>query len=51
VFMNLYLFTHVRAALEQACLQVLVGKELPANDGCISYGEAVVALARLQDAN
>jgi len=50
VFMNLYLLTHVRASLEEAGLQVLVGKELPANDGCISYGEAVVALARLQGA-
>lgn len=48
VFMNLFLLTHIRGALEEAGLTVLTGRDLPANDGCIAYGQAVVALARLQ---
>lgn len=48
VFMNLFLLTHIRRGLEEAGFTVLVGKDLPANDGCVAFGEAVVALARMQ---
>ena len=46
--MNLFLLTHIRRGLEEAGFTVLVGKDLPANDGCVAFGEAVVALARMQ---
>lgn len=49
VFMNLFLLTHIRSALEETGFTVLTGEKLPANDGCISYGQAVIALARLQE--
>ncbi|MGI6033708.1 MAG: carbamoyltransferase HypF [Coriobacteriales bacterium] len=35
--------------LEQQGLSVLVNRELPPNDGCIAYGQAVVAQARLEE--
>lgn len=46
VFMNRYLFRNIRTTLEYRGLHVLFGKDLPANDGCISYGQAIVTLAR-----
>ncbi|MBQ6585675.1 MAG: carbamoyltransferase HypF [Coriobacteriales bacterium] len=51
VFMNRYLLSAIKDGLEAAGLTVLLGKELPCNDGCISYGQAVVALARAQGRN
>jgi hydrogenase maturation protein HypF len=45
VFMNRYLIEHTVPLLEQAGFEVLLHKELPANDGCISYGQAMVARA------
>jgi hydrogenase maturation protein HypF len=48
VFMNRYLVTHVVSLLESEGFVVLLNRELPANDGCISYGQAAVAAARLE---
>ena len=45
VFMNRYLIEHALASLEQAGFTVAINRELPPNDGCISFGEAVVAWA------
>lgn len=46
VFMNRYLRSTIHEGLEKAGLEVLENRNLPANDGCISFGQAVVALAR-----
>ena len=45
VFMNRYVTEHAVAALEADGCTVALSRELPPNDGCISYGQAVVALA------
>ncbi|MEG0990749.1 carbamoyltransferase HypF [Gordonibacter sp.] len=45
VFMNRYLVEHALAALEVAGFTVAVNRDLPPNDGCISFGQAVVAWA------
>jgi hydrogenase maturation protein HypF len=47
VFMNRYLVTRVVELLEGEGFTVLLNRELPANDGCISYGQAAIAAARL----
>ena len=47
VFMNRYLLTRVIPLLSGEGFIVLMNHELPANDGCISYGQAAVAAARL----
>jgi hydrogenase maturation protein HypF len=47
VFTNRYLITHAVDLLESEGFTVLLNRELPANDGCISYGQAAVAAARL----
>ncbi len=47
VFMNRYLTEQVLAQLSEAGFKVLIGKDLPSNDGCIAYGQAVVAAQRL----
>lgn len=47
VFMNRLVLAGIRSRLEAAGLTVLLPRELPLNDGCISYGQAVVARARL----
>ncbi len=49
VFMNRYLVEHALSALEQAGFTVAVNRDLPPNDGCISYGQAVVAWASKND--
>ncbi|MDR1082516.1 MAG: carbamoyltransferase HypF [Coriobacteriales bacterium] len=46
VFMNRYLLTKVVPLLESEGFTVLLNRALPANDGCISYGQAAVAAAR-----
>ncbi len=46
VFMNRYLIEHSIQALEQAGFTVVIHRDLPPNDGCISYGQAVVAWAQ-----
>ena len=43
--MNRYLIEHALEALERAGFTVAVNRELPPNDGCVSYGQAVVAWA------
>ncbi len=50
VFMNRYLTEHAVAALEADGCTVALSRELPPNDGCISYGQAVVALANTSGA-
>ncbi len=47
VFMNRYLIERVTADLELAGFTVGLNRELPPNDGCVSFGQAVVATARL----
>jgi hydrogenase maturation protein HypF len=49
VFMNRYLCRLVPPRLEAAGFKVLQHRDLPANDGCIAYGQAVVAAARIQE--
>lgn len=44
VFMNRYLVEHAISALERAGFTVAINRELPPNDGCGSFGEAVVCL-------
>ncbi|MCL2655129.1 MAG: carbamoyltransferase HypF [Coriobacteriia bacterium] len=46
-FMNRLLLIGAREVLEARGLRVIVGEKLPVNDGCISFGQAVVAWARL----
>ena len=46
VFMNRYLLEHALPALESAGFTAAVNRDLPPNDGCISFGQAVVAWAR-----
>ncbi len=47
VFMNRLLFDLVRTGLETDGATVLAPTSIPVNDGCISYGQAAVARARL----
>ena len=47
VFMNRRIVEGAAAALESAGFTVALSKELPPNDGAISYGQAVVAAARI----
>jgi hydrogenase maturation protein HypF len=46
VFMNRILLSGVIAGVEAAGLEPLVPRDLPMNDGAVSYGQAVVAWAR-----
>ncbi len=43
VFMNRYLCEQLVPALAEAGFTVVMNKDLPPNDGCISFGQAVVA--------
>ncbi len=47
VFQNSRLRSRVREQLESVGLGVLIPRQLSPNDGCVSYGQAVVAAARL----
>lgn len=47
VFMNRLVLSGVRLRLEEAGLTVLLPREMPVNDGCIAYGQAAVARARM----
>ncbi len=47
VFMNRLLLERVRQLLRAAGLAVLVPSTVPVNDGCIAYGQAAIARARL----
>ena len=46
-FMNRYLMTRLPGMLRARGFEVLTNKDLPPNDGCIAYGQAAVAAARL----
>ena len=46
VFMNRYLTEHALSALEAIGFTVALNKELPCNDGGVSFGQAVIAAAR-----
>lgn len=43
VFMNRYLVEHALVGLEATGFRVAINHDLPPNDGCISFGQAVVA--------
>ncbi len=45
VFMNRHLIERVIPALEHEGFTVAINRDLPPNDACISYGQAVVGLA------
>jgi len=47
VFMNRLLFQLLTRKLKDAGLTVLVPQTVPVNDGCIAYGQAAIARARL----
>ncbi len=47
VFMNRYLIEHTIESLMEAGFTVAINRELPPNDGGLSYGQAAVASARL----
>ena len=47
VFMNRLVLSGVKLHLEEAGLTVLLPREMPVNDGCIAYGQAAVARARM----
>lgn len=47
VFMNRLLLQLLTRELKDAGLAVLVPHTVPVNDGCIAYGQAAVARARL----
>ena len=47
VFMNRFLIENTIAQLEDAGFTVAINKDLPPNDGAISYGQAAVAAARM----
>ena len=49
VFMNRYLVEHATAALEATGFTVALNKQLPPNDGSISYGQAAIAAKRLEE--
>jgi hydrogenase maturation protein HypF len=49
VFMNRYLIAQSVPLLESEGFTVLLNRNLPANDGCISYGQAAVVAARLSN--
>jgi hydrogenase maturation protein HypF len=48
-FQNARLFTSEKRRLEESGLEVLVPTTLGPNDGAVSYGQAVVAAARMND--
>ena len=50
VFMNRYLAEYAIAALSDAGFSVAVNRDLPPNDGCVSFGQAVVARRTLAEA-
>ncbi len=46
VFLNRYLLEHATALLQEAGFTVALNRDLPPSDGCISFGQAVVAWAQ-----
>jgi hydrogenase maturation protein HypF len=50
-FHNIFLLTHLRAQLEKRGFQVWMHSEVPAGDGGLSLGQALVAAHRVKEAN
>jgi hydrogenase maturation protein HypF len=50
VFMNRYLVEHALVALRNVGYNVALNRDLPPNDACISYGQAIIALNQPADA-
>ena len=48
VFMNRYIVEHVLPALSEAGFTAAINRDLPPNDGCISFGQAVVAASSVR---
>lgn len=48
VFMNRYVAEHAVALLQHTGFTVALNRDLPPNDGCVSFGQAVIAQSRLQ---
>ena len=46
VFMNRHLIEHACADLQKEGFSVVLNRDLPPNDGCVSFGQAVIACAR-----
>ena len=44
VFMNRYLMERVLCELQEAGFTIALNRELPPNDACVSYGQAVIGL-------
>ena len=49
VFMNRLLLSGIRHGLEERGLKVLIPRDIPVNDGCISYGQAAIARATISN--
>ncbi|HMV31867.1 MAG TPA: hypothetical protein PKA50_07060, partial [Gemmatimonadales bacterium] len=47
VFQNARLLTSLRTRLERCRFRVLTARDLPPNDGAVSYGQAAIAAAQL----
>ena len=47
VFMNRLIMSGARQILEAKGLRVCAGEQLPVNDGCISFGQAIIAHTKL----
>lgn len=46
VFMNRYVIEQALERLEQAGFTIAINRELPPNDGCVSFGQSVVAWSK-----
>ena len=49
VFQNVFLLGNLEAQLQAKGLEVYTPQLIPANDGCISLGQAVIGAMRLED--
>lgn len=49
VWQNVKLLTGVRSILQKNNFEVLIPRQIPLNDGCIAYGQAVVADAVMKE--
>jgi len=49
VFQNMFLLEGTRELLERRDFEVLTHSRVPCNDGGISFGQAAIANARLQN--